>query len=381
MSSELDLKYWLALARVPFFGAVRLGKLFRAFPDMERAFCASKEELIAAEIEPDIAHRFLLERTHIDPDAELDRLQKAETQVATLADANYPKLLKQITDPPALLFYRGTLPSGDRKHIAVVGSREATDYGRRAIETIIGPLASAGAVIVSGLAYGIDAHAHKVTIGQGGTTIAVLGSGIDYASIYPSGNRALGSEILASGGALISEFPIGTNPLKHHFPMRNRVIAGLCHGTLVVEAAQKSGSLITAKYALETGRDVYAIPGSIDAPLSEGPNNLIKMGAFLITQACDIMPMIENESTTGAGSGDPTHSLSSDSKNKIVYQPRNETERMILSFLSTQPVHVDEISHACILPIDAISSTLTLLEMKGVIRHEGGRTYVRVMSI
>ena len=367
-----DLKFWLALARVPFFGAVRIGKLHRAFPNMERAFSASVTDLVEAEIEPEIANRFLQERLHVNPDQELERLHRAETNVITIADENYPTRLKHIADPPAILFYRGTLPAHDRRHIAVVGSRECTEYGIRAVEKIIGPLAQAGNVIVSGLAYGIDAHAHKATLTHNGTTVAVLGCGVDHASIYPSDNRALASEILAFGGALISEFPLGTHPMKFHFPMRNRVIAGLCHGTFIVEASQKSGSLVTAKHALEFGRDVFALPGSINAPLSEGPHNLIKMGAILVTQASDIDSTI---AIVNAGSGDPTHSLGS---NRIEYQPRNETERMILSFMSTQPVHVDEISHACILGIDVIGSTLTLLEMKGVIRHEGGRNYTRV---
>ncbi len=367
--SQPDLKYWLALARVPFFGAVRIGKLFRAFPNMERAFSASVTDLIEASIEPEIANRFLQERLHIDPELELKKLHAAELNVVTLADESYPALLKQIFDPPALLFYRGTLPDQNRKHIAVVGSREVTAYGSKAIEHIVGPLAESGAVIVSGLAYGVDALAHRITIDRGGTTLAVLGTGADHASIYPAANRTLASQILASGGAIISEFPIGTAPLKHHFPIRNRVIAGLCHGTLVIEAAQKSGSLITAKNALENGRDVYAVPGLFDAPLSEGPNNLIKMGATLVTQASDIVHTIRSETPPGlpfAGE-----------ENVFAYQARNETERMILSFLNTQPIHVDEIAHACVVPIETISSTLTLLEMKGIIRHEGGRYYTR----
>ncbi len=331
---------------------------------MERAFSASVTDLLQAGIEPEIANRFLQERLHIDPAKELEKMENFDVKAITRADEKYPVLLAQLYDPPAILFYRGTLPDQTRKHIAVVGSREVTAYGTRAIETIVGPLAESGVVIVSGLAYGVDALAHRITIDRGGTTIAVLGTGADAASIYPSANRTLASQILAAGGAIVSEFPIGTPPLKHHFPIRNRVIAGLCHGTLVIEAAQKSGSLITARAALEAGRDVYAVPGTIDAPLSEGPNNLIKMGASLVTSANDIVHTIEKPDTV---------------INEIFsYEARNETERIILSFLQTQPIHIDEIAHACILPIEIISSTLTLLEMKGIIRHEGGRYYVRI---
>jgi len=337
----------------------------RAFPTMERAFSASVTDLLEAGIEPEIANRFLQERLHIHPDQELEKMIAAEVKAVTRAEETYPSLLAQLYDPPAILFYRGTLPDQTRKHIAVVGSREVTAYGARAIETIVGPLAESGVVIVSGLAYGVDALAHRITIDRSGTTLAVLGTGVDAASIYPSANRTLASQILASGGAILSEFPIGTPPLKHHFPIRNRVIAGLCHGTLVIEAAQKSGSLITARAALEAGRDVYAVPGLFDAPLSEGPNNLIKMGATLVTQASDIVSSIE-------------HPKNIQETKSFVYEARNETERILLSFLSTQPTHIDEIAHACILPIETISSTLTLLEMKGIIRHEGGRYYVRI---
>ncbi|MEK7452325.1 MAG: DNA-processing protein DprA, partial [Patescibacteria group bacterium] len=201
-----DLKYWLALVRVPFFGAVRIGKLFRAFPNMERAFCASQSELLEAEIEPEIVNRFLQGRYHLDPDRELEKLHTAGLNVLTCKDDLYPTLLSHIENPPVLLFYRGIIPDQTRKHIAVVGSREVTAYGTRAIEHIVEPLAKSGVVIVSGLAYGVDALAHQTTLKHGGTTIAVLGTGADEASLYPATNRHLASQIVAKGGAIISEF-------------------------------------------------------------------------------------------------------------------------------------------------------------------------------
>ncbi len=357
--SQNDLPYWLALVSFPLFGAVKIGKLMRAFPDMERAFFATHEELLRAGIEETIAERFVAERTYLDPAAQMAKLEKEQVSAVTRKDPQYPALLQQLYDPPAVLFYRGTLPSSDRKHIAVVGSRKSTSYGIRCVERIIGPLAESGVVIVSGLAYGIDAAAHRITIEKHGTTIAILGSGIDHDSIYPSANRTLASQIIASGGAIISEFPLGSLPLQHHFPMRNRIIAGISHGTLIIEAAQKSGSLITAKAALDAGREVYAIPGAIDEPLSEGPNNLIKMGAIPVTAAGDIMfGLVEKKET-------------------IVYEPRNDLERIILQTLSRQPIHIDEIADQTQLPIDQLSSTITLLEMKGVMRHEGGRHYTK----
>lgn len=355
-----DLPYWLALIRFPKFGAIHIQKFMRAFPSMERAFNASAIDLIEIGVKSDVANRFLQERMHIDPQAEYERMTKEGVRAITRKDEDYPPLLNELYDPPGVLFVRGNLPNADKKFLAVVGSRNATPYGQQAIQKIVEPLAKSGVVIVSGLAYGIDSLAHKITIDAQGTTIAVLGSGIDHNSIYPSQNRTLASHILASGGALISEFPVGTAPLKQHFPFRNRVIAGLCQGTLVVEAALKSGSLITARCALEAGRNVYAVPGNIYSPLSEGPNNLIKMGATPVTKAEDIEDVSIEKTTT------PT------------YEPQSKNESIVYELLSNQPIHVDEITHSSDLPIGAVSSTLTMLEMKGVIKHSGGRYYIRV---
>ena len=358
--SNPDLPYWLAVARVSNFGAIKIAKLFRAFQYMERAFCASREELLNAQIDLSSTNRFINERSQISPADELFRLQSEKTFLITLADEEYPSLLKQIYDPPAVLFIRGTLPDKNRKHIAIVGTRHPTRYGIQSTNTIVEPLANSGAVIVSGLAYGIDATAHKATLKQNGITVAVLGSGVDQTSIYPSGNRNLASEIISNGGAIISEFPIGTSPFKSHFPLRNRVIAGLCQTTIIIEAAQKSGSLITARAALEDGREVYAVPGPIDSLLSEGPNNLLKMGAAPVTCAADIMEVKEVRSTV------------------FSYEPRNETERQLLAKISHEPIHVDELMMQANLAIDVTNSTITLLEIKGVVRHVGGRYYIRI---
>lgn len=364
-----DLKYWLALARVPNFGSARIGKLYRAFPNMERAFSASVMDLLEAGFDANLANHFLQTRLHISPDQELEKLLEAGVSAVTRRDPEYPPLLSKIYDPPPILFYRGTLPDPSRKHISVVGTRNPSKYGLRVGGRIVGSLAESGVVIVSGLAYGIDALAHESTLTHGGTTIAVLGSGVDAASIYPAGNRHIASQILAHGGAIVSEFPVGTLPMPFHFPLRNRIIAGLAHGTLVIEAAQKSGSLITARAALEGGRDVYAVPGDIDSEMSEGPNNLIKMGAIPVTCAEDLLGV----------SVDPSQPRTKSNPVKVTfsYEPRSETERLILEQLARDPVHVDEVAHATLLPIDTLGSTLTLLEMKGIIKHEGGRYYTR----
>ena len=357
--NEQDLPYWVALAQFRPFGAVRLSRLARRFSTIERAFVASAVELVDAGIEPEIASRFLQERIHIDPDSLYRELEVHGVRLLTIQDDIYPPLLKEIYDPPAVLFVRGTLPDPARKHLAVVGSRRATRYGKRAVDTLIEPAARAGVVIVSGLAYGIDEAAHDAALRAQGTTVAVLGSGVDQESIYPSRNRALASRILAQGGALVSEFPLFTPPLKQHFPFRNRIIAGLCHGTLVVEATIKSGSLITARSAMESGRDVYAVPGPIDSELSQGPHELIKTGATPVTKPEDIFGIEPMPKPV-----DP-------------YQPSTEEEAMIWSRLCATPIHADEILRATQLPTPKLLSTLTLMEMKGAIHHEGGQFYVR----
>ncbi len=325
---------------------------------MKDVFEASASSLLEAGIEPQIISRFLQERIHLNPERELSKLKEEGVEAITLADETYPSLLKTLYDPPAVLFIRGKLPSQELKHIAVVGSRKASGYGKDVTRTIVEPLARAGVVIVSGLAYGIDALAHQATLDVGGTTIAVLGSGIDTQSIYPSSNRALASQILAHNGAIVSEYPIGTLPLKSFFPIRNRIIAGISHGTLVIEAAIKSGSLITARAALEQGRDVYAVPGPIYSPLSEGPNNLIKMGAIPVTKPSDIYPVETDENTK-------------------TYQPINEEEKTLFNVIEAIPRHCDELINLTKLSPSTVNHTLTILEMKGAIRHDGGQYYSR----
>ena len=360
MSTD-DRMYWVALAAFRPFGAVRLAKLMHGFPTMEQAFHAKANQLQEVGIEPDLANRFVQERAHIHPETLFQQLENHDVQVITLKEERYPSLLKEIYDPPAVLFIRGSLPDPGKKYLAVVGSRKASAYGQRVTEDLIAPIARAGVVIVSGLAYGIDASAHDATLRAQGCTIAVLGSGVDQDSIYPSRHRALASRIVSSGGVLISEFPPGTPPLKQHFPIRNRIIAGLCHGTLVIEATLKSGSLITARSAMESNRDVYAVPGPIYSPLSEGPNNLIKTGAVPVTCPEDVFGI----QTASTPSTPP-------------YQPANEKEAAIFCHLSSQPIHLDELVRSTTLPAQIVMSTITLLEIKGVVRHEGGYFYTRI---
>lgn len=357
-----DLPYWLALARFPAFGAVRIGRLADAFGNMQDAFEANASALIAAGIDETIAQRFISERSTIDPEAEMKRLNDSGLNVLTVKDETYPPALRELYDPPAVLFYRGDVPDAGRPHLAVVGSRHPTGYGLRCVERLVEPLASAGVVIVSGLAYGIDAAAHEAALRVGGETIAVLGSGADEESVYPSRHRHLAKQI-ERAGVVVSERPPGTPGLKQYFPARNRLIAGFCRVTLVVEAAADSGSLITTQTALEIGRDVAAVPGPIESPLSVGPHKLIKNGAAAITDANDLFELL----------------------NLVVPKSRDQAplpefvgdEKTLFEILSQEPLHIDDLCRRTNLPSHAVASALTGLELKGACRHVGGRNYVR----
>lgn len=354
-----DLPYWLALVRYPKFGPVRIQQLQAKFPSMREAFFASANELLAAGIDAKLANQFVAERAHIDPEKEAGLLALHGVKALTVADSQYPEVLKEIHDPPAVLFYKGEVPKA--KAIAVVGSRKGTRYGQQIVQELVQPLAANGVTIVSGLALGIDALAHQAALDAKGQTVAVLGSGLDEANIYPTRNRFIAKQITNGQGALISEFPIGTHPLAQNFPQRNRVIAGLSQGTLIIEAAAKSGSLITARLAMESGRDVFAVPGPINSPLSEGPNNLIKMGAIPVTKVEDILD----------------HLGLVKAENTQAYQPGSEPEAKIYELLSQEPKQVDDLIRESKLPTAEVTSTLTLMEMKGSARHLGGQYYVR----
>lgn len=358
-----DLPFWLALLRFPKFGPVRMGKLAAAFPEMGRAFSASLTELTAAGIELRVAEAFLAERAAIDPARELARVREAGLRAVTRLDADYPPALLNLYDPPAVLFVRGTLPKAGQPLLAVVGSRHATNYGLECTRGLCIPVARAGVGIVSGLAYGIDAAAHEAALEAGGYTLAVLGGGVDEASIYPSQHRSLASRIAAAGGAVVSEYLPGTASLKPHFPIRNRIIAGLCRATLVVEATEQSGSLITAKAALEAGRDVFAVPGPIGSPLSSGPHSLLKTGALCATSPADILQAL-------AMVPQPLPLAPA-------YQPTDPDEARLFQALSASPTHVDELVDATGLPAPRVSSLLSRLELDGHAKDAGGLHYVR----
>ncbi|MFZ5559523.1 MAG: DNA-processing protein DprA [Patescibacteria group bacterium] len=279
----------------------------------------------------------------------------------TLQDKEYPSILKQIHDPPKELYIKGEIINQDKVAVAVVGTRKYTQYGKQVTFDIAGKLAKLGITIVSGLAKGIDTFAHQAALENGGRTIAVLGSGLDKKSFYPSSNYHL-SEKISQHGAVISEYPPGTWGTQFTFPQRNRIISGLSLGVVVVEAPEESGALITAALALDQNREVFAIPGSIYEKNSYGTNQLIKMGAKLVTDVEDILEELNL-----------SHLLTTKKKR---IKPENKEEEIIISILSAQPTHIDEIIKKSGLPASIVNSTLVILELKKAVRNLGRNNYI-----
>ncbi len=297
---------------------------------------------------------------------EEQRIREIGGKILIHGDSGYPPSLLQIADPPPVLYLVGTLTKEDRLAFSIVGSRAASTQGRLNAETIAGKLAGLGLTIVSGLAMGIDTWAHQGALMAGGRTIALLGCGLDHP--YPKYNRDL-RERIAEHGALVSEFPLGAPPLPMNFPRRNRLISGISMGTLVVEAAKKSGSLITAKFALDQGRDVFAIPGNIRSPLSSGVNALIKKGAKLVERVEDIIEEFPDEVRK--------YLMLHETKIEVRLEGRDREERLILKLIHKEPVHIDELTRDTSMAPAAISSLLMKLEMKGLVRQLPGKLFIR----
>lgn len=275
----------------------------------------------------------------------------------------YPPLLREIPDPPVELFIRGNVKALQSQHmLAVVGSRKASFYGKQCVNELLPPIIQAGVTIVSGLAYGIDSLAHHATLEHSGTTIAVLGSGIDDASLYPRSHISLAHNIIKTGGAIVSEYPEGTPAMQFHFPERNRIIAGLCQATLLIQAAQRSGSLITGRLALEDNRDVCAVPGAITDPLSEGTNQLLRQGATPITSANDLLDVLGISKVLPQESTMPA---------------LTDQQKPVWVALSEAPQQLDYIIEKTKLPSAEVAAIITQLELIDAIQHIGGQRYVR----
>ncbi len=347
-----DLKYWLAFSHVNQIGSARLLRLQKHFSTLELAWQAKPSDYLAAGLDQRTVDYLLLAKNSIDPDNLLTELERHQIGVCLFTDENFPPLLKQIYDPPAILYFRGQLVT-EGITLAIVGTRRISAYGAQVVKDIIPHLCQYHLITVSGLALGVDALVHQETLAVGGKTIAVLGNGLDDANLYPSSNRYLAQKIIASGGVIFSEYPPGTLPLKQHFPRRNRLIAGLSQGVLIIEGDIESGSLITAAAALEQNREIMAIPGSIYSPNSAGPNELIKKGAHLIRNYRDVMDIMD---------------LKEISQTNEIPTPTDPQQKLIWQILSNEPLEIDELIRQTGLGAADVNIQISIMELKKMVR-------------
>lgn len=363
------MKYLNALNSIEGVGSQKLTMLMAHFGSAEKAWNASLSELIRAGLSENLAEKIVSGRISIDPDKKWKELEKEEILVISLEDSNYPELLREIHNPPYILYAKGNIALLNSTMLAVVGSRKFTEYGARVASAFGRDLANSGITVVSGLALGIDAIAHTGALEAKGKAIAVLGNGLDATSIHPRSNFELSQEIIKNGGLLLSECSPGTLPNPGSFPARNRIMAGMSLGTIVVEAALDSGSLITANLALDFNREVFAVPGPIFHLQSQGPHMLIKKGAKLCASVSDILEEL-NSSQISPG----------EQKNSEItsYEPSSPEEKAVLDVLSRESIHVDTIVKLSKLETASVGSTLAMLEIKGVIKNIGGQNYIKI---
>ena len=353
----------VALHRVHRLGSVRFGRLEAAFPSMEAAWRASSGELRGAGLDASSVTALTQAREERSPQSLMEELAEAGVQAIARLDPGYPERLREIDDSPPVIYVRGAWSSDDEWSVAVVGTRRATAYGRQAAAELTRGLTANRITIVSGLARGIDTIAHRAALDGGGRTVAVLANGLE--TVYPPENRRLAEEIVERG-ALITDYPLGTKPRAEFFPRRNRILSGLTLGTMVVEGDFTSGAMITARLAGEQNREVFAVPGSIFSPQSRGPNALLRDGATPVTSADDVLEAL-NLTMIGAqmdfGRAQPA---------------TDPDERALLTALTREPQHVDEIARGTGLAAATVSATLAMLELKGLVRDVGGTQFVRV---
>lgn len=361
-----DRQFWLGFSLVPEIGPKRLSHLLNRFGDLASAWTASEAQLCAAGLDRQPLANLLQTRRRLDLDAEMRKVEKAGARFITLVDEDYPALLKTVPDAPAVLYIRGELTPDDSRALSIVGTRRATSYGRDAAYHFAKSLAAQDVTIISGLAHGVDSAAHRGALDGGGRTLAVLGCGID--RVYPADNQRLAADI-THNGALITEFPIGVPPEASNFPRRNRIISGLALGVLVVEAPEKSGALITTTTAAEQGREVFAVPGNVFNPMSSGTNRLIQDGAKLVMTVDDILEELNI-----------AHGTVQTSAAARQIAPANEAEHRLLLHLGADPIHVDDLTRLSGLPVAVVSSTLTILELKGLARMVGHMQYCVVST-
>ncbi len=356
-----DLKYWLGFNLVKGIGPAKVQALLDYYGSLANAWRANEFELQKIGLDRRAIQTFLETRQEVDLDVALARVEQASVSLLTWEMSAYPNYLREIPNPPPLLYYQGELREQDQWAVAVVGTRRLTSYGRQVTQDLVAGLVQNNITVVSGLARGIDAIAHKTAVELGGRTLAVLGSGLD--CVYPAENRTLAQEIAQGQGAIISEYGLGVQPEAKNFPPRNRIISGLSLGVIIVEAGERSGALITTNFALEQDREVFAVPGNINSPVSKGPNKLIQEGAKLVMRVEDVLEELNLRMVVERTAVQ-------------MVLPETAEEVALYTKLSAQPVHIDELSRATGLPSALVSSTLTLMELKGMVQQVGGMNYI-----
>lgn len=361
-----DLPYWLALNRVRGIGPARFRLLLERFGSARDAWEATPAGWQAAGLDSRTVAALEKQRRGIEPAAEVERLLKLRVGALRTIDPAYPRLLREIPMPPPVLYVRGSLAPQDEWALAIVGTRRASPYGRQMTEKLAGELARQSITIISGLARGIDTVAHHAALEVGGRTLAVLGCGPDL--VYPPENAKLAARIVESG-AILTEFPPGTQPEAGNFPARNRLISGLSLGVLVTEAPETSGALITTRFAAEQGRDVFAVPGNVTSRASVGANRLIQDGATMVLEVGDILSELNLHLA-------PQQMEMLELRETL---PENASEARLLALLdaSDDPQHIDDLCRASGMPVAEVSGTLVMLELKGLARLAGPMTYVK----
>ena len=354
--------YWVGFNLVKGIGAVRMHALIDHFGNLENAWKAHDSELLAAGLNQRIIEGFTAIRNKTDPEQLYEDILQKGITILTWEDADYPEKLINIDQPPPVLYVRGMIKPEDRWAVAVVGTRRVTSYGRQVTEQVSTYLARNGMTVVSGLARGVDGVAHQTALTNGGRTIAVLGSGLD--QIYPPEHRQL-AERIVENGAVISDYHPGTPPDASNFPPRNRIISGLSLATVVVEAGETSGALITATFAAEQGREVFAVPGPIYAPQSKGTNRLIHEGAQPLLDPVNILESLNLRKVDHY-------------KQASLLLPVDELESKLMDILSLEPIYIDDIQSKTGYPVEKVSAALTMMELKGMVRQVSGMTYMAI---
>lgn len=358
-----DQNYLTAICAFGFFGPARIKLLLSYFKKPKKIWLAKSEELLTMGLPKHKVYEFERFKSVFDIDSYFKKLEKFSIKAVTILDKNYPENLKGIPDAPIALYVRGDIKTSDSNAVAIVGTRMMTSYGREVARRFASELAGYGITIISGLALGIDSEAQRAALNSGGRTVAILASGLDM--ITPVTNKALALEFIKNRGAIVSEYPIGHIPQPYDFPVRDRLISGFSKAVIVIEGRMKSGTFYTVKAALDQGRPVFAVPGPITSPASEGPNYLIQNGAKLITGVKDVLDELDLQVKVDRGVME-----------KIM--PTDKYEAKFMGVLDKEPLHLDEVVRITGIKTDIVSARLTLMEMKGLVKNLGGGMYRKI---